>query len=65
MFANWRDREKKTNKEQVCTGCLILVYTIDQPIAQVCIKFNFVGLTEKCDKTLMFWNWGKKNRRTK
>ena len=40
-FANWRDRKKTRKiKEQVYSGCLYLVYKIDQSFAYVCIKFQ-------------------------
>ena len=48
-----RQKKKKKIKEQVFSGCCYLVYAIDQPIAHMWIKFfNFVGLTEKCDKKI-------------
>ena len=43
------EKEKRRKiKEQVCTGCFILVYIIN-PLPMCVSSFNFVSLTEKCD----------------
>ena len=51
MFADWRDKKKK---ECVCTGYLYVVYTVDQPIAHVCIKLQLCRPHRKVTKILCF-----------
>ena len=56
IFANWRDRKRREIKEQVYSGCLFLVYTIDQPFAPMCVSsFNFVCLSVPEKRDEIFW----------
>ena len=52
IFPNWRDRKGRKIKEKVYSGCLCLVYTIEQPFAHVCTGFFWINMqkwaTQQC-----------------
>ena len=53
IFVNWRDRKKKKNEGTSIFWLLVVGVHNRSTLFPLCVSsFNFVGLTEKCDKKI-------------